>query len=115
KLEAPGILNWAIDGCLEWQQFGLGDPEIVKAAGRSWREESDPFQGFFDDYLTFRPEAVCPSASLFAAVESYEGASGEKVDQRRLTQHLKQKGCVAGRTSSTRYWRGVELKSCHAK
>ena len=30
--EAPGILNWAIEGCLLWQSEGLRPPEIVQSA-----------------------------------------------------------------------------------
>jgi len=29
KVEAPGILAWAIRGCLEWQRGGLNPPEKV--------------------------------------------------------------------------------------
>jgi len=32
KAEYPGILQWAIDGCLMWQQDGLNPPEIVRSA-----------------------------------------------------------------------------------
>ena len=30
--EAPGILNWIIEGCLQWQTAGLDDPETVVGA-----------------------------------------------------------------------------------
>jgi putative DNA primase/helicase len=29
RAEWPGILQWAIDGCLEWQRIGLAPPEAV--------------------------------------------------------------------------------------
>jgi putative DNA primase/helicase len=32
RAESPGILAWAVRGCLKWQQEGLGIPEIVKLA-----------------------------------------------------------------------------------
>ena len=32
KAEAPGILNWMIDGCLQWQQIGLAPPKVVTDA-----------------------------------------------------------------------------------
>jgi putative DNA primase/helicase len=31
KAEAPGILRWALEGCLEWQRQGLGLPAAVQA------------------------------------------------------------------------------------
>jgi len=43
KLEAElsGILNWIIKGCLEWQQNGMQEPDIVKAATTEYQIESD--------------------------------------------------------------------------
>jgi putative DNA primase/helicase len=32
KAEYPGILKWAIEGCLEWQRDGLNPPAIVREA-----------------------------------------------------------------------------------
>ena len=37
KDELPGILAWAVEGCLEWQQYGLGMPEEVKQAVKEYR------------------------------------------------------------------------------
>lgn len=41
RLEFPGILNWAIEGCLNWQRDGLGAPAAVISATDSYRHESD--------------------------------------------------------------------------
>ena len=41
-LELPGILAWAVRGCLEWQKVGLGLPTSVSEATREYREECDP-------------------------------------------------------------------------
>ena len=32
RLELPGILTWAVGGCLNWQTGKLQPPEIVRAA-----------------------------------------------------------------------------------
>jgi len=32
--ELPGILNWAIKGCLDWKKNGLGTPSVVTEANR---------------------------------------------------------------------------------
>lgn len=39
--EMPGILNWAIKGCLDWQKNRLGEPKVVTDAVTSYRDEMD--------------------------------------------------------------------------
>lgn len=39
--ELPGILNWAIDGCLKWQEMGLKTPDTVVTATNQYRTEED--------------------------------------------------------------------------
>jgi putative DNA primase/helicase len=44
--EAPGILNWVIEGARLWYESGLGEPEVVKTASRNYRHTSDELLGF---------------------------------------------------------------------
>ena len=37
RAEAPGILTWAVEGCLEWQKGGLQPPECVEIATAEYR------------------------------------------------------------------------------
>ena len=39
--ELPGILNWAIQGCLEWQREDLGTPDEVTEATNEYRHDMD--------------------------------------------------------------------------
>lgn len=39
--EAPGILAWMVQGCLEWQRIGLSPPAAVTAATAEYRQEQD--------------------------------------------------------------------------
>jgi putative DNA primase/helicase len=39
RAEWPGILAWAVRGCLDWQKYGLGEPEAVRAATDAYRAE----------------------------------------------------------------------------
>lgn len=48
--EGQGILSWLVRGCLEWQtEGGLKPPDIVVAATKEYRQESDPVSAFFAD------------------------------------------------------------------
>jgi putative DNA primase/helicase len=47
--EAPGILAWAVRGCVAWLQDGLGEPPEIGQAGTEWREHDDPLKDFLED------------------------------------------------------------------
>jgi len=49
KAEAPGILNWMIQGCMAWQKEGLEPPPPVQEATREYQEDSDPLSAFVKD------------------------------------------------------------------
>jgi len=49
RAELPGILNWAIQGCLEWQAKGLQPPRAVEKATQSYRAEMDVLQEWIDE------------------------------------------------------------------
>ncbi|MCG6533979.1 MAG: phage/plasmid primase, P4 family, partial [Syntrophales bacterium LBB04] len=47
KKELPGIFNWLLQGCLDWQQKkGLGDPTEVSNSTKEYREEMDTLGDF---------------------------------------------------------------------
>ncbi|MCH8243556.1 MAG: hypothetical protein IH897_13240 [Planctomycetes bacterium] len=41
RAEYPGILNWLIEGCLEWQRQGLNPPTEVTDTTAAYRHEQD--------------------------------------------------------------------------
>lgn len=63
--ELPGILAWAVRGCLEWQRVGLNPPAEVLAATASYRAESDVLGAFLADCTTTEPPPVA-DGELFA-------------------------------------------------
>ena len=47
--ERSGILNWAIKGCLIWQQDGLAETQIVKDEVASYRSDQDLMGAWLDE------------------------------------------------------------------
>src|SRR6478735_7420388 len=39
--EAPAILQWMVDGCIDWQQHGLVQPDSVREATETYFDEQD--------------------------------------------------------------------------
>jgi putative DNA primase/helicase len=58
KLEAelPGILAWAVQGCLAWQKFGLGEPQRILRAILGYRQESDQIGRFVRERCDLQPD-----------------------------------------------------------
>ena len=65
KAEAPGILNWLIKGCLEWQRVGLAPPEEVERATMQYRDEEDILLQFVNDACLTGPEFMAGASALY--------------------------------------------------
>ena len=46
QAERAGILAWAVQGCLAWQEHGLGEPDEVRQATSEYRGEQDVLATF---------------------------------------------------------------------
>ncbi|OSZ74611.1 phage/plasmid primase, P4 family [Hydrogenophaga sp. IBVHS1] len=55
RAELPGILNWAIKGCIAWQKKGLSEPKIISDAVDAYREEMDVIGAWQKDCCTVGP------------------------------------------------------------
>jgi putative DNA primase/helicase len=47
--EAGGILQWAIEGCLDWQQYTLNPPDAVRMTTDEYFEDEDRIGSFFTE------------------------------------------------------------------
>lgn len=109
--EAPGILNWLIEGCLLWQKEGLITPDIVKSATDSYRSEMDVLRDFLDEKCIIDPYSKIPKKVLYEAYVSYCTDNGdEPVSKNAFARRLKEKGITEVRTGSQRLWKGIDLK-----
>lgn len=50
--EAPGILNWLIDGLMDYLEGGLSPPASITHATAEYRKESDPLGQFLEECCT---------------------------------------------------------------
>ena len=49
RIEDQGILSWAVNGCLDWQEYGLMPPDVVKATTVEYAEEEDTIDSFLNE------------------------------------------------------------------
>ena len=76
--EAPGILAWAIEGCLEWQRIGLAPPRAVADATTEYFADQDMLAEWLAERCEKVPNATMPSARAFADWKAWAMARGEE-------------------------------------
>ncbi len=64
--ELPGILAWAVQGCLDWQTTGLLSPDLVLAATQEYRSESDSLGRFLIETCDCSDVAGMTEAQILA-------------------------------------------------
>lgn len=83
KAEWPGILQWMIEGCRQWQERGLDPPELVRAATAAYLESEDTFAAWLDECCDREPRAWGRTQDLFASWRAWAERSGDYVGNQR--------------------------------
>ena len=77
--EAPGILNWLIEGALSYLEGGLMEPEAVKAALANFRAGANVFgEWLASGRVIIEPEATCAQKELYADFEAFCEENGHE-------------------------------------
>jgi putative DNA primase/helicase len=112
--EMSGILNWALQGCREWQESGLRPPQEVLAATTEYQEESDVLYEFLTEMCLHEPCAIIEARDLYTCFAAWWEVAGNKkpMSQKSFGARLKEKGLEHRRNSSGRFeWVGIRLKN----
>ena len=90
RAELPGILNWAIAGCLAWQRDGLNSPAKVQDDTQSYRKEQDVIGQFISECCqTGEDYMQCKASALYSAYRRWAEASEYPVlSQKRFGAYL---------------------------
>jgi P4 family phage/plasmid primase-like protien len=105
RAELPGILRWAVEGCLSWQNGGLGAPRAVTKATTDYRAESDALGEFFRLHVTFERGATIVRKELREAYETWCKDNGHPAfAARRFAARLREHGVI-----DTNVRRGVKV------
>ncbi len=108
--EAPGILAWAVRGCLAWQADGLRTPDAVRIATETYRSDMDTLRPFLDDCCNVATDESVTSADLYRAYRSWAENNGERpATSQTFGRRLTDRGFRNERTKSARRWRGLTL------
>lgn len=113
--EMPGILRWAVEGCLLWQKEGLGEPADVTAATGKYKDEQDIIGHFIDQQCELDPDYREMASDLYKTYKQWcqdtgeysqsQRAFGLKLTERGLASKQGTSGAIKGKIE----WAGIRL------
>jgi putative DNA primase/helicase len=102
KAEWPGILNWMIEGCLEWQRVGLQLPDIVRDATDEYFAAEDGMGQWLSEACLFDRNGFSTTGELYLSWSQWCDATGEYKDtQKHFSQMLEARGLSKRRQGGT--------------
>ena len=111
--EAPGILAWAIRGCLSWQHGGLSVPYEVTTATGDYQAEQDVLGDFLAECCIMAPGASATAAELYKNYKTWADENGEKkpFSQKVFGLTLAERGFARTRGHGGKtVWQGIGVK-----
>jgi putative DNA primase/helicase len=110
--EYPQILQWMIQGCLNWQACnGLTMPEAVNDATQQYLEAEDSFGGWVDERLVRDISAFGIGADVYRDYRAYcEGQGDAALGSKRFAQQMEQRGFMRGKSKEKRGFSGCRVK-----
>ncbi len=112
KAEAAGILNWAIEGALAWQQQRLSVPDCVKQATSAYRAEQNVLGQFIEDRCEVGDDMWVGKLAMHTAYKGWAEAVGEFVmPLAEFGERLQMKFDEGKSGPRGRHWIGVRVKS----
>ena len=111
--EAPGIMQWAINGCLMWQREGLNPPQRVLAATTDYLEQQDVLGAWLDECVTKLPGfGTSRRGDLYKSFKAWAEDAGEYVlPQKRFITAMESRGHVARTLRGIPVYDGIGLKA----
>lgn len=112
KQELPGIMAWAVDGCLMWQREGLEMPSAVRQATAEYRNEMDVISAFLGECCCDGQGSI-RAADLFQTYAKWADENNEyKMSNTKFGKEVSKKYRKIHDNGGTVYI-GITLKSEH--
>lgn len=110
KAERPGILAWAVRGCLEWQRIGLNPPASVTGATEDYRSSEDIFGRFITDCCVVNKSTAVKFAELYERFEKWADDAGEFLPSKRVVGAWLDDNGFEKYSANGRWYRGLILR-----
>lgn len=110
--EMPGILAWAVGGCLEWQKNGLGVPDAVRRTTGAYRAGEDHVGRFLADCAEIDPTASITAGELRDVYDRWCAQIGERPwSAKAVGQQLTARGFDRVKVGHAWTWIGFDAEA----
>lgn len=111
KEEYPGILAWAVRGCMDWQRDGLKTPKAVQSATQEYREEEDTLSAFIHEECITGPSVRIKASKIYQSYRSNLDRSGiVALSMTGFGRAMKKKG-FEKLVSNGKWYIGIDLRN----
>jgi putative DNA primase/helicase len=111
RAEWPGILQWMIDGCAEWQGEGLAKPEAVQKATDDYLAAEDAIAEWITECCMTGNNNTDAASTLFKSWSRWARDAGEfGGSQKRFSQSLEDRGYPKAHTRTGTRFQGLAAK-----
>jgi putative DNA primase/helicase len=112
--EWAGILQWAIDGCLEWERRGLAPPAVVLDATDSYLADEDTFARWVEECCLTGRHRWGNGNLLWSSWKAWSERNNERTGTRKaFAQAMITHGFTAAKSQDIRGYDGVDLRPEH--
>jgi putative DNA primase/helicase len=117
RAELPGILTWAVDGCLAWQvgvngsPSGLRPPEEVTQATEAYHREMDDLGEFLDERCLRSDLVRVDGKDLYQAYVDWCAHENQPpMHVRTFALDLQHRGVTRQKSNGKVWYKGIALK-----
>lgn len=111
RAEAPHILAWMVEGCVNWQTHRLSKiPQTIRQATEEYRVDQDIIGTWLDECTSFDSKESVVTAVLYQNYKTWCIKNGHMAfSKTALGRRLTERGFNADKVSGNRCWLGLRL------
>lgn len=102
--ELPGIFNWAVEGCLQYQKEGLNPPKSIVKVTNEYFRENDRIGRFIEEWLVADAKGRETLKDVKSAYSTWaEGNGYRDITSDRVANDIRQKGYTVKKSTGGVY------------
>ena len=113
KAEAPHILAWMVEGCMDWQERGLSDtPKTIQEATGNYQVEQDLIGKWLSECCNQSPSAETSSTEIYINYKNWCIDNGLRPSSNiALGRRLGERGYKCRSSNGKSLWAGITINT----